>query len=45
VNKVATGISGLDEMLNGGLPTGRSIVVLGGPGSEGKEQIVIQRTP
>lgn len=28
-----TGIKGLDEMLNGGLPSGRSILVCGGPGS------------
>jgi KaiC/GvpD/RAD55 family RecA-like ATPase len=33
VNKIASYISGLDEMLNGGLPAERSILVLGGPGS------------
>lgn len=33
LNKVRTGVSGLDEMLNGGLPSGRSILVCGGPGS------------
>jgi KaiC/GvpD/RAD55 family RecA-like ATPase len=33
VNKIATYIAGLDEMLNGGLPAERSILVLGGPGS------------
>jgi len=33
VNKIATHIDGLDDMLNGGLPTERSILVLGGPGS------------
>jgi KaiC/GvpD/RAD55 family RecA-like ATPase len=33
VNKVPTYINGLDEMLNGGLPAERSILVLGGPGS------------
>jgi KaiC/GvpD/RAD55 family RecA-like ATPase len=33
VNKVATFVNGLDEMLGGGLPAERSILVLGGPGS------------
>ena len=33
MKKVTTGVSGLDEMLNGGLPFGRSILVCGGPGS------------
>lgn len=31
--KISTGILGLDEMLGGGFPTGRIILVRGGPGS------------
>ncbi len=31
--KVSTGISGLDEILEGGLPKGRTTLVGGGPGS------------
>jgi circadian clock protein KaiC len=31
--KVPTGIRGLDEMLGGGLPKGRVILVMGGPGT------------
>jgi KaiC/GvpD/RAD55 family RecA-like ATPase len=31
--KIATGISGLDELVGGGLPEGRVILVIGGPGS------------
>jgi len=33
MRQVPTGIAGLDEMLNGGLPAGRCILVCGGPGS------------
>src|SRR6476659_1820584 len=32
VEKVATGISGLDEITGGGLPRGRPTLVCGGPG-------------
>ncbi len=31
--KIATGISGLDELVGGGLPEGRVILVIGGPGT------------
>ncbi len=31
--KIATGISGLDELVGGGLPEGRTILVIGGPGT------------
>jgi circadian clock protein KaiC len=33
MKQTPTGIEGLDKMLNGGLPTSRSILVCGGPGS------------
>ncbi|MGD8506559.1 MAG: ATPase domain-containing protein [Candidatus Bathyarchaeota archaeon] len=33
VRKVETGIAGLDEMLRGGFPEGRMILVIGGPGT------------
>jgi KaiC/GvpD/RAD55 family RecA-like ATPase len=33
MKKTLTGIDGLDKMLNGGLPSGRCILVCGGPGS------------
>jgi len=33
VRKVPTGIPGLDEITNGGLPAGRPTLVCGGPGS------------
>ena len=33
MERVATGIAGLDEMLNGGIPAGRHIALYGGPGS------------
>jgi len=33
MERVKTGIAGLDEMLNGGIPTGRHVAVYGGPGS------------
>lgn len=33
LRKVATGIAGLDEVLNGGLPAGRTSLVSGGPGT------------
>jgi circadian clock protein KaiC len=31
--KIATGISGLDELVGGGFPEGRVILVIGGPGT------------
>lgn len=31
--KIATGISGLDELVGGGIPEGRVILVIGGPGA------------
>jgi len=31
--KIATGISGLDELVGGGFPEGRGILVIGGPGT------------
>ena len=31
--KVATGISGLDELVEGGIPEGRVILIIGGPGA------------
>ncbi|MFH1784876.1 MAG: ATPase domain-containing protein [Candidatus Micrarchaeota archaeon] len=33
MDRVKTGISGLDEMLNGGIPSGRHVAIYGGPGS------------
>jgi KaiC/GvpD/RAD55 family RecA-like ATPase len=33
MDRVKTGISGLDEMLNGGIPAGRHVAVYGGPGA------------
>lgn len=39
--KVPTGAKGLDDMLGGGLPLGRSILVCGGPGS-GKTTFGVQ---
>jgi KaiC/GvpD/RAD55 family RecA-like ATPase len=33
MDRVKTGISGLDEMLNGGIPAGRHVALYGGPGS------------
>nr|MDO8090125.1 ATPase domain-containing protein [Candidatus Sigynarchaeota archaeon] len=33
VETVPSGIPGLDEMLNGGFPRGRAILVSGGPGT------------
>lgn len=41
IERVATGIKGLDEMLGGGLPMGRCILVCGGPGS-GKSTFGVQ---
>lgn len=40
-NKAATGISGLDEITGGGLPCGRTTLVVGGPGS-GKTILALQ---
>jgi KaiC/GvpD/RAD55 family RecA-like ATPase len=39
--KTPTGITGLDEMLEGGIPTGYTILVAGGPGS-GKSTLAMQ---
>lgn len=33
MERVKTGISGLDEMLNGGIPIGRHVALYGGPGA------------
>ena len=33
IGKVETGIRGLDNMLRGGFPEGRMILVMGGPGT------------
>ena len=33
MKKVLTGIPGLDEMLEGGIPQGRTCLLLGGPGT------------
>jgi KaiC/GvpD/RAD55 family RecA-like ATPase len=33
MDRVQTGIAGLDEMLNGGIPQGRHVALYGGPGS------------
>jgi len=33
VNKIVTGVQGLDELLEGGFPEGRTILVVGGPGT------------
>lgn len=33
MDRVKTGISGLDEMLNGGIPLGRHVALYGGPGA------------
>ncbi|MCK4313278.1 KaiC 1, partial [Candidatus Bathyarchaeota archaeon] len=31
--KIATGIRGLDELVGGGFPEGRVILIIGGPGA------------
>ncbi len=41
VDRVSTGIKGLDEVLNGGLPKARTILIVGSPGS-GKTTFAIQ---
>jgi KaiC/GvpD/RAD55 family RecA-like ATPase len=33
MDRIQTGISGLDEMLNGGIPAGRHVALYGGPGA------------
>ena len=39
--KIATGINGLDELVGGGIPEGRVILVIGGPGT-GKTTFCLQ---
>ncbi len=39
--KTATGVEGLDEVLHGGIPTGRATLLTGGPGS-GKTVLAMQ---
>lgn len=41
IERTPTGITGLDEMLNGGIPSGYTILVAGGPGS-GKSTFAMQ---
>jgi len=41
VDRVVTGVKGLDEVLNGGLPRARTILVVGSPGS-GKTTFAVQ---
>ena len=41
MEKTTTGIPGLDEMLDGGLPTGYTILIAGGPGT-GKSTFAMQ---
>lgn len=41
LQKVATGIHGLDIVLNGGLPTGRTTLLCGGPGT-GKSVLALE---
>ena len=41
IERVPTGVDGLDRMLRGGLPRGRTILLLGGPGS-GKTILSVQ---
>lgn len=41
MDRVPTGVKGLDDMLNGGLPKGRIILVVGSPGS-GKTTFAMQ---
>ncbi|MGC8479089.1 MAG: ATPase domain-containing protein [Candidatus Micrarchaeia archaeon] len=41
VTKIPTGISGLDRMLNGGIPMGNQVILEGGPGS-GKTLLALE---
>jgi circadian clock protein KaiC len=41
MDKIKTGISGLDEMLNGGIPKKRHVAVFGGPGT-GKTSLAFE---
>src|SRR5580658_7551312 len=41
IPRARTGIAGLDEMTNGGLPAGRTTLLVGGPGS-GKTILALQ---
>jgi len=41
MDRVTTGIAGLDELLGGGIPRGRSVLVVGSPGS-GKTTLAMQ---
>src|SRR6266705_5761199 len=40
-DRVSTGVKGLDELLGGGFPEGRSILIVGSPGS-GKTTFAMQ---
>ena len=41
MDQIVTGVKGLDEVLQGGLPKGRTILVVGSPGS-GKTTFAVQ---
>ncbi|HKI75722.1 MAG TPA: ATPase domain-containing protein, partial [Candidatus Bathyarchaeia archaeon] len=41
MDRVPTGIKGLDELLGGGFPDGRCILIVGSPGS-GKTTFALQ---
>ena len=41
MDQIVTGVSGLDEVLHGGLPKGRTILVVGSLGS-GKATFAVQ---
>ena len=43
MRRVSTGIEGLDELIGGGFPEGRIILVVGGPGT-GNTFITVQQS-